>query len=152
MIKLAEEFFQTKNDPAQISISETSIRKLRAIHPSTMAERTSRGGPVAWVIVIPTTSRLMREFIAGDLTEQELLDQTPLHETYDALYLCSALVLPEHRRKGYARALVSNTIKSIQKEHPIKYLFCWTFSTAGSRLADSIAAKLRLPLFKRKSD
>ena len=45
----------------------------------------------------------MREFLAGRISERKLLEMTGPGGTYDALYLCSALVLPEFRKQGLAR-------------------------------------------------
>jgi GNAT superfamily N-acetyltransferase len=149
MIKLAEEFFDTKNDPAQISITPATINKLRKIHPNTLTEKKDRNGPIAWFIVMPTTKALMKRFIERKITEQELLDGTPLGSSYDALYLCSALVLPEYRGRGVARSLISRTINSIRKQHPIQYLFFWAFSVEGNRLATRIAEEFNLPLYAR---
>jgi len=149
MIKLAEEFFDTKNDPTQISITPATIEKLRRIHPNTLTEKSHRNGPVAWFIVIPTTRDLMDKFITKEISEQELLECTPLRRKYDALYLCSALVLPEYRGRGVAKDLISTTIQSIQKQHPIQYLFYWAFSVQGKRLANRIAEEFSLPLYKR---
>ena len=151
MIRLAGEFFETKNDPTQISINTKSIARLKRLHPATMTERRTKKGPIAWILVIPTTHELMKQFITKRLNEQELLYSTPVRTKYDALYLCSALVLPEHRGKGYARRLAIKAIKAIRKEHPIKYLFYWAFSVAGRKLAGSIAKECGLPLFQRKS-
>lgn len=149
MMKLAEKFFDTKNDPTQISITPASIDKLRKIHPDTLTEKNDKNGPIAWFIVIPTTKALMKGFVGRKITEQELLDHTPLGRSYDALYLCSALVLPEYRGRGVARGLISKTIKSIQKDHSIQYLFYWAFSAEGKRLATRIAEDFDLPLYKR---
>ena len=151
MIRLAGEFFETKNDPAQISINAISIARLKRLHPATMTERRTKKGPIAWMLVIPTTRKLMRQFISKQINEQELLYNTPLRTKYDALYLCSALVLPEHRGKGYASKLTIKAIRSIQKQHPIKYLFYWAFSAAGKKLAKSAAKECGLPLFRKKS-
>jgi GNAT superfamily N-acetyltransferase len=152
MIRLAEQFFETKSDPTQISITRESVRKLKRIHPSTLREKKDKKGPIAWVVVIPTTHDLMDEFITKKINEQELLDRTPVRRRYDALYLCSALVLPEHRGKGLARLLICRAIKSIQKEQAIKHLFYWAFSAEGKRLAVSVARQFGLPLHARKPD
>lgn len=152
MIRLAGEFFNTKDDPNQISVNKRTISRLRRIHPSTMSERCDKNGPIAWVLVVPTTHKVMEKFIAKEINEQELLQKTPLRAEYDALYLCSALVLPEHRGKGLAKRLLARAVRSIQKQHPIKYLFFWAFSVEGERLAASVAKKLRLPLLQRKAD
>jgi hypothetical protein len=152
MIKLAEEFFETKNDPEQISVSEEIMNRLHELHPSTMSEKKNENGPIAWVLVIPTTHQLMEEFIAKKINEKELLEKTPAGSEYDALYLCSALVLPEERGKGLAKNLIIDAIRSIQKQHPIKTLFYWSFSPEGKGLAMSVAREIGLPLRERMAD
>jgi GNAT superfamily N-acetyltransferase len=150
MIQLADEFFGTRNDPAQISVDQKVMAKLRKIHPSTLTEKSTRKGPVAWILIIPTTEGLMKQFIKRKINERELLKKTPLHIKYSAIYLCSALVLPEYRKKGLAKKLLIKAIKAIQKQHPIESLFYWGFSTAGKRLALSVAKECNLPLYKRE--
>lgn len=149
MIKLAEEFFETKNDPSQISVSEEVMDRLLRIHPSTRSEERDENGPVAWVLVIPTTRDVMTGFIEKRINEQQLLDETDPGGRYEAIYLCSALVLPEHRGKGLARKLVTEAITSIRRDHPIESLYFWSFSNEGERLARSIARDLGLPLYRR---
>jgi len=150
MVKLAEEFFQTKNDPMQISVDEKTRKKLERIHPSTMAEFGNKDGPIAWALVIPTTLALMQQFCSKAIHERDLLERTPLNTEYEAVYLCSALVLPEYRRKGVAKGLVSKSIHSILERHPIKYLFYWAFSKEGEKLARSLATEFDLPLLMRE--
>jgi GNAT superfamily N-acetyltransferase len=150
MIKLADEFFQAKNDPMQISVDEETRSKLKKIHPRTMAEIRNKKGPIAWILVIPTTITLMHDFVDKTIHERELLERTPLRTKYEAIYLCSALVLPEHRGKGLAKRLVAKSIRSIRKEHPIKYLFYWAFSKEGRSLARFAAREFDLPLLSRE--
>jgi ribosomal protein S18 acetylase RimI-like enzyme len=149
MIRLADEVFGMKQDPTQISVNTKVIARLRKIHPSTMTEKSTKNGPIAWILVLPTTKDLMKQFITKKINEQELLKRTSLRAEYDAVYLCSALVLPENRRKGLANRLMCKAIRSIQKQHPIKFLFYWAFSVEGKKLAVSIAKNLSLPLYKR---
>ncbi len=49
MMRLAEEFFETKNDPDQISVTEVIRDRLHELHPSTMSEKRNENGPIAWV-------------------------------------------------------------------------------------------------------
>ncbi len=149
MIQLADEFFGTRSDPSQISVNQKVMTQLRKIHPSTMGEKRLRKGPIAWVLVIPTTKALMKRFIKKQITELELLDQTPLHGKYETVYLCSALVLSEYRGKGLAKRLLMKALKSIQRQHPVESLFCWAFSRVGKKLAASVADDLHLPLYQR---
>lgn len=149
MVRLAEEFFDTKGDPEQLSVTEEVMEKLRSLHPASMGEETDGNGPIAWMLVIPTTHDLMGQFIEKEINERELLDRTPVGGTYDAIYLCSALVLPEFRGRGLARRLVTRAIRSICEEHPIRDLFVWTFSVEGKKLARSVALEFNLPLHER---
>lgn len=151
MIRLAEEFFDMKNDPDQLSMDEESMARLREIHPDTMSEEKDENGPIAWILVIPTTHALMERFTRGEINERELLNRTPSGGVYDALYLCSALVLPEHRGKGLARRLTSRAISSIRHDHHIRSLFYWSFSGTGDALAASVAREFDLPLYGRKA-
>ncbi len=149
MIKLAEEFFETKNDPEQISVTEDVMEQLKKIDPATMSEVATEQGPVAWVLVIPTTHQLMEQFVSRKTTERGLLDETIPGTSYDAVYLCSALVLPEFRGTGLAKRLLTEAVNSIKTRHPIRHLFYWGFSPEGDRLASSVARELDLPLVKR---
>jgi hypothetical protein len=151
MIKLADEFFEAKSDPMQISVTGETMEVLKKIHPSTIGEIVNKDGPVAWVLVIPTTHALMKQFILKKINEKQLLHNTPLESKYDAVYLCSALVLPEERGKGLATRLLIKSIRSIKKKHPVKFLFYWGFSPEGKSLAGAIAKKLSLPLYSREA-
>jgi GNAT superfamily N-acetyltransferase len=149
MIKLAEEFFEMKNDPAQITVTDETRALLNKIDPATMSEISTENGPIAWVLVIPTTRVVMEQFISKEINERDLLAKTPPGATYDAIYLCSALVLPEFRGKGLAKQLASSAIKSIIIRHPIRHLFYWGFSLEGQKLASSLAHQFGLPLSQR---
>lgn len=149
MLNLAEEVFATKIDPNQLDVNQEVIERLKKIHPSTVSEYDEGNGPVAWVLVIPTTLELMNKFLEKKITEKELFEMTPLNTTYEALYLCSAMVLGECRRKGIAKQLVLKAIENIRKDHPLKSLFVWAFSKEGDLGAEKAALLTGLPLKKR---
>ncbi len=149
MIQLAEDVFAYKNDPDQLGVNPDMLDRLRLIHPATISEFDDGHGPVAWVLVIPTTKDLMKRFLDLGITENELFELTPRGVPYEAIYLCSALVLEEYRRKGITLKLVLNAIENIRKDYPIKSLFVWTFTPEGDMTADTIARKASLPLYKR---
>jgi hypothetical protein len=149
MIQLADDVFGLKQDSTQISVNAKVMSQLRKIHPDSLSEKNTKKGPVAWILLFPTTEDLMKQFIKQQINERDLLIKTPLGVQYDVIYLCSALVLPEYRRKGLAKNLMCKAIKSIMKEHPIKSLFYWAFSKGGKKLALSVAKEFSLPLYKR---
>jgi len=149
MIQLAEDVFSAHNDPAQLDVDEDVIGRLEILHPATLSEHVEGDGPVVWILLIPTTVELMKRFVAEEISETELLNQTPLNAKYEALYLCSALVLSEWRKKGLATQVGLQAIKQIRADHPIKYLFTWNFTNEGANLADRAAMHENLPLLKR---
>lgn len=149
MMKLAEEVFAIKNDPDQLDVNQDVIERLQKIHPSTVSEQDDGNGPVAWVLMIPTTLELMNRFLENKISEKELYELTPIGASYEALYLCSAMVLEEYRRKGVAKKLALTAIEKIRKEHPLKAFFVWPFSKEGELGSEEIARLTSLPLYKR---
>ena len=149
MIQLAGEVFAVQNDPDQLDVDEEVMEKLHRLHPATLSEHVEGDGPVVWILLIPTTVDLMNRFVKAEISETELLDKTPLNAKYEALYLCSALVLPEFRNKGLATKVGFEAIHQIRADHPIKYLFTWSFSTEGAELAKKAAKMGGLKLLER---
>lgn len=150
LMQLADEVFAVHNDPTQLQVDQDVLERLRRLHPASVSEEADPDGPVAWVLLIPTTTELMEAFLSGVLTEQELYEQTPLDVAYEAVYLCSAMVLEEHRRAGLAKRSTLDAVEQIRKDHVITALFCWPFTEGGDALAGSIAMESGLPLRMRE--
>ena len=148
MMKVIDEVFETRKDPDQLQVTGEQIKKLQAIHSSTLTEFANEEGPLIWILMIPTTETIMNDFLAGRLTEKELLQETLVGDFYDSIYLCSATTLPEYRGKGQTKKLCLKAIDDITKDHPIERLFVWPFSKEGERLAESLAKKTGLKLLK----
>ena len=89
---------------------------MQKIHPATVSEFDDGNGPAAWVLLIPTTTELMHQFLEKKISEKELYALTPLNSTYEALYLCSGMVLEEYRRKGIAKKLTLDAIDPARKD------------------------------------
>lgn len=149
MIQLANEFFDAKNDPAQLDIDESVIERLKRIHPATMGEMADENGPIAWTIVIPATRNDMQQFLDGKINETTLLERSEKTNAYEAIYLCSAMVLAEHRRKGLAKQLLCDSVRAIQKDYHITALFYWGFSKEGNALSRAVASEVGLPVLER---
>ncbi len=146
MIQLAETVFNSKADANQLDVDEDVISHLKSIHPATLSEYNDENGSAVWILMIPTTIDLMNRFLENDISEKELYELTPKNIQYESIYLCSALVLEEFRRKGIAKKLTLSAIESIKKDHPIKYLFIWPFSKEGLSLAEKVAGSTQIPL------
>jgi GNAT superfamily N-acetyltransferase len=150
MIQLADEVFAVKNDPSQLDVNQEVLERLRKLHPDTISEYNEGNGPLAWVLLMPTTLDLMKRFLESEISEKELFNLTPLNAKYDAIYFCSALVLEEYRRKGITKRLAITAIENIRKNNPLKAAFVWVFSPEGDLAAETIARLAGLPLYKRK--
>lgn len=150
MMQLADEVFAMHDDPDQLQVDMDVLARLQRLHPASRGEEVDADGPIAWVLMIPTTATLMEEFIAGKLNEQELYDRTPEGGVYEAVYLCSVMVLPECQRKGLAKRLTLDCIARIRRDHPIQALFCWPFTPGGDALAQVVATEIGLPLRMRE--
>ena len=146
MIQLAEEVFDSKSDPEQLEVNEEVLNHLCQIHPASVQEFDDGNGPVVWVLLFPTTNERMEDFLKNKISEKQLFELTPLDILYDAIYLCSAMVLEEYRRKGIAQKLTKNAIEDIRKSHPITSLFVWPFTKEGSSLAEKISTSIGLRL------
>ena len=146
MIELAETVFDARNDPQQLEVTESVIAQLKNLHPATISDFVSGDGPVCWILLIPSTLQTMEDFLKGDITEAELLQASLNENDFDALYLCSALVLPEFRKKGIAYRLTHEAILSIQSTCKIKFLYAWPFSEEGKRLSEKLCKNFNLSL------
>jgi hypothetical protein len=149
MIQLSDQVFSSRTDPDQLNVNEDVMEHLQLIHPSTISEYDNGKGPVCWVLCIPTTLDLMNRFMDQKISERELYELTPLHTKYEAIYLCSALLLEEFRGKGIATGLAVEAVETIRADHDIKALFMWAFSKEGEKLAQKLSGLMNLPLYKR---
>lgn len=150
MLDLAEEVFASKNDPNQLDVNEEVMEQLQRIHPESIAEFDNGHGPICWIIQIPTTRLLMEQFLANEISEKQLFELTPLNVPYQAVYLCSGMVLHEFRRKGIAKKLAFDALSKIRESHPIESLFIWAFTQDGDIVSESLAKLSGLPLFKKE--
>ena len=149
IIQLSDEVFSSRTDPDQLNVDEKVMERLELIHPDTLSEFDDGNGPVCWILCIPTTLDLMSKFIDQKISERELYELTPLNTKYEAIYLCSALLLEEFRGKGIAQKLAVQAIENIKTDHTIKALFFWAFSKEGEKLAEKLSGLMGLPLYRR---
>ncbi len=146
MIQLADEVFSTRTDPNQLDVTEEVMEKLEKIHPNSLSSHIDGDGPVVWILLIPTTNAIMQLFLKKEISEKELFNLTQAGQSYEAVYFCSALVLPEFRKKGLAFKTALNALENMMRDHPIKNLYAWSFSEEGADLAKRISIKLVIPV------
>lgn len=146
MFQIIDEVFATREDPDQLQVDQKVIDKLNAIHPDCLSEIADENGPVIWALMIPTTQRVMENFLEGKISERELLNQTSPGENFTCLYLCSVTTLPEHRQKGETKKICLRAIQNIASKFPIATLYVWAFTPEGESLARKLSHETSLPL------
>ncbi|MCE3229896.1 MAG: GCN5-related N-acetyltransferase (GNAT)-like protein [Bacteroidetes bacterium] len=149
MLSLIDEVFATRNDPDQLQVTPAQLKKLEQIHPATLSEFANEDGPLIWVLIIPTTEKIMNGFLSGNLSEKQLLEKTKPGQAYDCIYLCSVTTLPEARGKGETKKLCIKAINAVSKDHNITTLFVWPFTKEGETLAESLANVCGMTLLKK---
>lgn len=149
MLVLAEAFFGTAQDSSQIPITRLSFEKLQALHSKTVVYRLIGSEPVSWVVVLPTSRELASKFLAGQISERDLLEMTVPVSTYEALYLCAAFTVPEYRRKGYAVRLFREALDSIPQVSNA-LLFAWPYSEEGRLLIGELEVILGRAILRRE--
>ena len=149
MFEVINEVFSLRTDTDQLQVTELEQKKLAALHPACLTELANDAGPLIWCLVIPTTHVTMQKFLAAEISESQLLEQTSIGDTFTAIYLCSVTSLPEVRARGKSYALCEKAIKSICETYTITNLYVWPFSTQGLNLALKLAENLNIPLLQR---
>lgn len=146
MFQIIDDVFATRQDPDQLQVDEEVIKKLNEIHPACLSELADENGPVIWALMIPTTEKVMNDFLSGKISERELLDETIVGEKFTCLYLCSVTTLPEYRKKGETKKICLKAIEKIRANFPIATLYVWAFTKEGESLAQQIASETKLSL------
>lgn len=152
MMNIAEQFFGTEQDPEQIPITKESLKKLLKLDKNAFSyKKDGRGNIIGWIVLVPTNRKLAEDFINGEISEKELFDKTKPQKKYDALYLCSVIVMPKYRRKGYAINMAVNSLNNMALKKDV-LLFYWPFSKEGKLLAQKAEKILKRKIIERKND
>lgn len=147
---IAESIFGTQHDSNQIPITHESGEKLDKLTSDWIRYRLDASGhPIAWVVIVPTTKELAKDFLAGKVTEKEMFDLTIPQEKYSALYLCAAVTVPEYRRRGLAFELFKELLDAISKTEDY-ILFAWTYTDEGAKLTKKLELALDKEILLRK--
>ena len=150
MLQLVDEFFSVKNDPSQLDVTPIVMEQLNELHPLTLSEEVIGDGPVCWILLIPSTLKTMEEFISGKISESDILnhsiEEKKTSNNFEAIYLCSAIVLPEFRKKGIAKKVTLEAVAAMRKDFDIKFVYSWPFSEEGKKLSALIGELTELPL------
>ncbi len=149
---IAERIYGTASDPQMIAVKPESVEKLNNLGSKWFFyELDQNSRPISWIVVLPTQIELMKKFLGKEISEQQLLDQTKSEKHYKALYLCSAITIPEYRRQGLAFNLLTQAIRHYQGKHHTEQFFSWPLSPEGSALVYRLQKDLNLTIQVRRA-
>ncbi len=135
--EITEKYFGTQNDPDQIPINRDSLEKFYALSSYCLNCAYEGDKPVSWTVSIPTSLKLMNDFLEQRITEKELFNQTQTGDN-EALYICSAFTVPEFRGKGIAKVLLTEQTQAFLSDNPNMEVFTWIWSNEGDKLVKSL--------------
>lgn len=134
ILTIGETFFKAESDPTQIPLTKDATEKILSLsQKAILCKFDDNKALMGWVTVIPTYKQLAEKFLSGEITERQLLEETLPNTHYDALYLCAAFILPEHRGKGHAFSMLTEVISTAPCPSDA-FLFAWPYSEEGRQL------------------
>ncbi len=152
--KLAEQYFKMETSPDQIPATLRNVKWTNKNIPDCANAIKDNNKIVGFTFIIPSTKRLMEDFISKRITENQMFEQIKKKVNYgnfEAIYLCSAFIKPEYRKKGMAFEAFIKSIKKITCKRKVKpILFYWKFTEEGEGLSKKIAKKLGLKIKMRE--
>ncbi|MBN2517506.1 MAG: hypothetical protein JXB14_01535 [Candidatus Altiarchaeota archaeon] len=114
--RIAEGYFKTANDPEQAHITVKRARWLWRDCPECINIIKSDNMVVGSTLVLPCTTELMELFISKKINEEQLFDsiqKTVDYGSMQAIYLCSAVLIPGFRRKGLASQGLERSVRKM---------------------------------------
>ncbi|OGM94767.1 hypothetical protein A2524_02660 [Candidatus Wolfebacteria bacterium RIFOXYD12_FULL_48_21] len=152
MLRTGTEFFGVFNDPTEIASSWENYEKISLLYSSAYKFKTDAHGKLlGWTVVIPTSRELANDFIERRITEKELLEKTDTSTAQNALYLFVAFIVPEYRKKGYAKNMFLEQIKEAAGDKLKEVLlFAWPVTEEGGKTMDAIERNLGVEILRRK--
>ena len=151
--RLAEEYFGMNTDSNQIPASMENVKWINKNIPDCVNVIKNDGKIIGFTFIVPGNKKIMNDFLDEKINENELFEMVKSNISYDnfyTIYLCSAFIKNEFRRKNLA---LNGFIKSIDKllgkvkKKPI--LFIWAYTKEGERLGEKIAKITKLKLKKK---
>lgn len=151
---LAEKYFGAEDDETQMGTSYENSKWLYKHIPESINIIKINNKRVGFTFLLPCTRKDMHDFISKEINERQLWERVKKNKrlkNFDSIYLCSAFVLPEYRRKGLALKTSKVHINHLVKKCKNKVsLFYWNWSKEGEKLALRLAKDLKIKTHSRK--
>jgi hypothetical protein len=151
--KMAEDYFGTDTDPEQMRPSDGSrkwmLENARGYNNIIRHKRDI----VGYSFMLPCSIKLMEQFLSGAISEFNLFEQikkTKFGKCPESIYLCTAFIKPEFRRRGFVTTAYVKAIKKATSNYKYKpILFYWKYTEEGEKIALKVAKLTGLKLRKK---
>lgn len=154
LAKQAERFFHTDKDLEQLPGEEITYEFLTKKFPNSANIIRQGKKIVGHTFVLPCSKKLMRQFLNGKITERQLfycIREEITYQNFETIYLCSALLLPEHRGQGLAAQSMADQVKKISSMRKGKTeIFAWPQTLEGKKMAQNVAKITRKKVLMKK--
>jgi|GEM_PF-1534925 hypothetical protein len=155
LTRLLETHFETNQDVNQMQINDANTNWIRDNFPECLHIIVIENKVIGVTLIFPSTCSLMQDFVSGKISEATLGEKSKEeirhYDDMEAIYICFAFVLSEHRRQGLSFTSMLKSIQAILPSHKRIDLFGWIFSAAGGELTKKLSDALKLNLFCREA-
>jgi len=143
-VEAGERYFQTADDPSQSEATVENCQKIIAVDPHAFIIERVDGQLAAYSSVLPTSNAVKNDFLAGKITERELLAVATSEPAFETLYLLVSFVLAEYRKRGIASRLVKEQIGYFKGKYGINDYYAWAWSEEGKKLISALGRDLKI--------
>lgn len=152
--KLTEGLWSTKTDPEIIPSKVFTYNFVTKEIPFSYNVIKEDDLVIGFTIVLPSSEEDMYDFINEKITEKELFYRIleTDRENFSCLYLCSAVIAENYRRRGLAKKSLMKQIEKFSNIYDIKYIYSWAFSDAGKKICNNISEEINIPLIEREDN
>ena len=147
MGKIADEFFDTKNDETQLPGEEVDYNFCKNVFPFSFCIVKKDNLPTGYSFILPCDEEGKQLFLSKSVNERELFYRILNLETnlYSCFYIVATQIIPSFQRKGYATKLINFHLKRYSEflKIPLKF-FYWGATREGNALGAKISKKFYL--------
>lgn len=140
--EIAENVFGTAEDPDQVDANLENSLKLRSVDSHSILVEKEGDTLVGWAVAMPSSLENMRAFLNEDISERSLFDLSVETVKHEALYLMAVIVLPEFRRRGVGKRVITKQLDYFLEKYPsISQVYAWPWSEGGEALIQSLSGE-----------
>ena len=133
--RIAEEFFQTHEDPDQMEVSDAASEWITKRGKDYFNVIKDGAEVTGFTFSMPCTRENAEDFVTKRINERELFEKIRVMNVKfppEAIYLCSFFMKEKYRRKGLITMAILKTLNRVtQKLRYTAEVFSWAYTSEG---------------------